>query len=63
MKPRFKIDFYESSYAPFALYHARRHCLTWLTGGVDWYVIERNESKEPLIALYEKVKDLPEYLD
>jgi len=56
---RFKIDYYDSSYMPFALYFAHPR---WF-GTVSWRVIDRFPTRDECKALYDKIKDLPEYLD
>ena len=55
---RFKIDYYDSSWSPFALYRCHPG-LFWN----NWVVIDRFETREKCRELYERVKDLPEYLD
>jgi hypothetical protein len=52
MKARFKID-YGSDY-PFVLSARSRY---W-----GWRVLDRLRTREDALALYEKIKDLPEYL-
>jgi len=55
---RFKIDFYDSDYSPFALYRRERHMFF-----DKWHVIDRRATRDKCREFYEKVKDLPEYLD
>jgi hypothetical protein len=55
---RFKIDWYDSSFVRFALYHRKRGMFGWR----DWKVVERYETKDKAVAHYESIKDLPEYL-
>lgn len=55
---RFKIDYYNSNYAPFALY-TREYSL-W---GEKWTIIDRFETIEKAKEFYEKIRDLPQYLD
>jgi hypothetical protein len=50
--PRFKIDMHDG-YAPFGLY-AR----TWM----GWRKLDYFRTREEALVLYEKIKDLPEYL-
>jgi hypothetical protein len=56
-QPRFKIDFYQSSYAPFGFYVRRA---SWF--GSRWERLDRFETKEAAQEFYDKIKDLPEYL-
>ncbi len=56
-KPRFKIDFYDSSFCPFALYFAERGYFS-----VNWRRLQTFETQEKAKEFYEKIKDLPEYL-
>lgn len=60
---RFKIDFYDSSFAPFALYVRKTCWHTRWTGVVRWDRLDRFPTKDECMALYEKIKGLPEYLD
>lgn len=55
---RFKIDLYHSSLDPFALYVERKTLF-----GSKWSYIERFETRDKAKEYYEKIKDLPEYLD
>jgi hypothetical protein len=55
--PRFKIDFYDSACGPFGLYFREATLL-----GSRWKHIDHYASKEGALALYNKIKDLPEYL-
>lgn len=54
---RFKIDFIPSSYAPFALYWRKP---TWFGG--SWVRLYTFKTQADARELYEKIKDLPEYL-
>jgi hypothetical protein len=58
MTKRFKIDIYLSSYRPFGLYFAERSLF-----GMKWKQIDSFEDREKALAFYEKIKDLPQYLD
>lgn len=60
---RFKIDFYASSFAPFALYFRRPCWHRFLTGLTWWEKIDRFETRDAAMTYYEKIKDLPEYLN
>lgn len=55
---RFKIDLYDSFRDPFALYVERKTLF-----GSKWDYIDRFETRDKAKAFYEKIKDLPEYLD
>lgn len=57
MTPRFKIDFYDSTYTPFQLCFAQRG---WWK--VKWKLIETFKTRDEAKAFYEQIKDLPEYL-
>ena len=54
---RFKIDIYGSSYYLFALFINRS---SWFRE--EWEVVERFETRDKAKEYYEKIKDLPEYL-
>lgn len=54
---RFKIDLYNSCYAPFGLFFSRRR---WL--GSYWDLVQNFETHEKAKEHYDKLKDLPEYL-
>jgi hypothetical protein len=59
-EPRFKIDHYHSTYSPYALYIRCRG--GWLWRG-KWERIDCFQTRDDAKAMYEKIKDLPEYLD
>jgi hypothetical protein len=54
---RFKIDAGYDSYYPFDLFVRGRYL-----GGWRWRRIGYFKTKEEALELYEKIKDLPEYL-
>lgn len=56
---RFKIDFYDSSSWPFGLYVLRP--ATWWRPA-EWKHVDHFQSRDDAKALYEKIKDLPEYM-
>jgi hypothetical protein len=56
---KWKIDFYDSCYRVFGLYFNVKNCF----GFRKWKLIEAFEKREQAKALYDKIKDLPEYLD
>jgi hypothetical protein len=63
MPPRFKIDSWDSSYLPFALYRKKPKWHAPLTGACRWEMVESFENRDLAAAFYEKIKNLPEYLD
>lgn len=56
---RFKIDFYNGSSFPFGLY-VQYPARGWIPR--RWECIDHFATKDEAKALYEKIKDLPEYL-
>ena len=55
---RFKIDVYNSSTYFFGLYvHRRFGWMIW-----RWEMLQTFQTRDEAISLYEKIKDLPEYL-
>jgi hypothetical protein len=54
---RFKIDFHEA-YRPFALFYRK-----WTWRGEKWARVDVFDTKEAAKEFYDKIKDLPEYLD
>lgn len=58
MNKRFKIDIYISPYRPFGLYYAEHG---WLS--IQWRLLDSFDEREKAAAFYEKIKDLPQYLD
>lgn len=55
---RFKIDLYGSTVCPFGLFFAKKTLF-----GVNWIYLDHFETQEKAKEFYEKIKDLPEYLD
>lgn len=60
---RFKIDLVCSSYAFFGLFVRRPAWHRRFTGMMRWEKVERFETRDKAREFYEKIKDLPEYLD
>ena len=56
---RFKIDYYRGSMAPYGLYFKMPD--TWWSSN-NWEHLDHFSTKDEAMALYEKIKDLPEYL-
>ncbi len=56
---RFKIDFCGSVHFPFGLFFAKQK---WW-GGENWRLVESFDSRQQALDFYEKIKNLPEYLE
>lgn len=56
-KPRFKIDVYWFTSAPFGLFARQRRLFS-----DDWKLVEAYDSIDKCKERYERIKDLPEYL-
>ncbi len=61
---RFKIDFHDNSTMwPYGLYFRRPCWHQFITGLTWWDRIGMYETRDQVIEFYEKIKNLPEYLD
>lgn len=60
---RFKIDVYDFHALPFALYVKRTKWHSRFTGSVSWKKVDIFQTRDDVKSHYEKIKDLPEYLD
>jgi hypothetical protein len=57
LNSRFKIDFSWKPRYPFALFWKRRAFFRW-----KWVEIAHSDNRDDCLKLYEKIKDLPQYL-
>jgi hypothetical protein len=65
-KPRFKIDHSGMSSIPFGLFVRRLEpvmCFGLFAPHESWGLLSIFETREEALAAYDKVKNLPEYLD
>jgi hypothetical protein len=60
---RFKIDFNGMRSLPFELFYRRLCWHRFVTGLTWWERVDCFSDRTECVALYEKIKDLPQYLD